>query len=382
MYKYLYRKCLEDETIRKAWKKLRKGKTKRKDVQWIEAHMNESVEKMKTMLWNTRPCEVEHPELAFVPPIHKAKKVFEHGKERTIYCPSIWEQWVHHIVIQVLAPIVSRRAYKYSCGSMPKRGSHYGKRQMERLIRKGFRNFLKVDIRHFFDSVKLEVAIAALKEEIQDEWFLHLIRTIFRQFKKGLPLGFYPSQWIANYVLHTVDEKIQEEDPGGFVRYMDDIVVTDNNKKKLRRILTVTKKELGRLRLKLKRNYQICKFLFKKRSGKVIGRCIDFMGFVFKPFATVLRKKIMIRTCRCAGRIAKKKKISVRQAQSMMSRCGWFKCTDTYRVWLDRIKPNISIKQLKRVISWNSRRRGKANENRVDERDHTNTAGTVSAAIA
>lgn len=28
-YKYLYRRMLEDETIRKAYKKLRKGKTKR-----------------------------------------------------------------------------------------------------------------------------------------------------------------------------------------------------------------------------------------------------------------------------------------------------------------------------------------------------------------
>lgn len=32
-YKYLYRKMLGEETIRKAWKELRKGKTKRKSVQ-------------------------------------------------------------------------------------------------------------------------------------------------------------------------------------------------------------------------------------------------------------------------------------------------------------------------------------------------------------
>lgn len=381
MYKYLYKKCLDEDVIRAAWKKLRKGKTKRKDVQYIDAHLDECVKRMQEMLWNTRPCDVPNPEKAFNPPKHQPRKIYEHGKERTIYCPNIWEQWVHHIVIQVLAPIVTKRSYKYSCGSMPKRGAHYGKREMERLIKRKFRNFLKCDVRHFFDSVKLDVAIKVLEKEIDDEWFIYLIRVIFRQFKKGLPLGYYPSQWIANYVLHELDEAILREDPDGLIRYMDDIVVADDNKKKLRRILTIIRIELGKLRLKLKRNYQICKFQFTKKNGKVIGRCIDFMGFVFTPVSTILRKKIMVRACRCAGRIAKAVKISGRQAQSMLSRCGYFKHTDTYTTWLERIKPKINVKQLKRVVSWNMKRRQKKYENRMAKRELRNKARAVPAVV-
>ena len=35
-YKYLYQQMLKDDVIRKAYKKLRKGKTKRKEIQYID----------------------------------------------------------------------------------------------------------------------------------------------------------------------------------------------------------------------------------------------------------------------------------------------------------------------------------------------------------
>ena len=39
-YKYLYQQMLKDDVIRKAYKKLRKGKTKRKEIQYIDAHLD------------------------------------------------------------------------------------------------------------------------------------------------------------------------------------------------------------------------------------------------------------------------------------------------------------------------------------------------------
>ena len=38
-YKYLYQQMLKDDVIRKAYKKLRKGKTKRKEIQYIDAQI-------------------------------------------------------------------------------------------------------------------------------------------------------------------------------------------------------------------------------------------------------------------------------------------------------------------------------------------------------
>jgi hypothetical protein len=60
---------LKDDVIRKAYKKLRKGKTKRKEIQYIDAHLDNEVQKMYDMILNTKPegVDVPHPELAYKP---------------------------------------------------------------------------------------------------------------------------------------------------------------------------------------------------------------------------------------------------------------------------------------------------------------------------
>ena len=363
-YKYLHRRCCDREVIIAAWRKLRKGKTKRREVIKIEADFDSYVNKMQRMIEETRPGG--DPSLQFWPEKHKARIVFEHGKEREIFCPTIWEQWVHHIVIQVLAPIVTRYAYKYSCGSMPKRGGIYGKRQMERLISRGFKYFAKLDIRHFFKSVRQDIVIEMLEELICDEWFIYLVRRIFWQFPKSLPLGFYPSQWLANFVLWKLDRRIVSTGVD-HIRYVDDLVLVSNNKRTLHRVVGIIRQELGKIRLRLKGNFQICRFIFRKKTGELIGRAIDFMGFVFRRDRTVLRKKIMIRATRFAGRLKRTRKIATRQALSMMSRIGWFKHTSTSLVWKTYIEPCVNIKVLKGIIS--KAQKEATHENTMDHRD-------------
>ncbi len=363
-YKYLHRKCCDRQVIIAAWNKLRKGKTKRREVIKIEADFDNYVNKMQRMIQETRPGG--DPGLQFWPEKHKARVVFEHGKEREIFCPTIWEQWVHHIVIQVLAPIVTRYAYKYSCGSMPKRGGIYGKRQMERLINRGFKYFAKLDIRHFFKSVRQDVVIGMLEELICDEWFIYLVRRIFWQFPKSLPLGFYPSQWLANFVLWKLDRRIVSTGVD-HIRYVDDLVLVSNNKRTLHRVVGIIRQELGKIRLRLKGNFQICRFIFRKKTGELIGRAIDFMGFVFRRDRTVLRKKIMIRATRFAGRLKRTRKIATRQALSMMSRIGWFKHTSTSLVWKTYIEPCVNVKVLKGIIS--KAQKEATHENTMDHRD-------------
>lgn len=372
-YKYLHAKCCDRQVIVAAWMKLRKGKTNRKEVIKIEADFETYVDKMQRMIMETRPGG--DPDLQFWPEKHKPRTVFEHGKEREIFCPTIWEQWVHHIVIQVLAPIVTRYAYRYSCGSMPGRGGVYGKRQMERLVSRGFKYFAKLDIRHFFKSVRQDVVIRMLEELICDEWFIYLVRRIFWQFPKSLPLGFYPSQWLANFVLWRLDRRVVSLLPGDdYIRYVDDLVIVSNNKRALHRIVEIIRQELGKLRLRLKDNYQIARFIYRKKDGTLVGRAIDYMGFVFLRKKTILRKKIMIRATRFAGKLGRTKKIALRQALSMMSRLGWFKHTDTRIVWERYVEPCVDVKNLKKII----RRRTVCHENRMDQRARLwAAAGTV-----
>lgn len=365
-YKYLYQQMLKDDVIRKAYKKLRKGKTKRKEIQYIDAHLDDEVQKMYDMILNTKPegVDVPHPELAYKPKKRTPKIIFEHGKRRKIYMPEIHEQWLHHIIVLVLEPIITATAYPYSCGSFPKRGAHYGKRQIERWLLhdpKRTRCFAKMDIRHFYDSIRLKILMKELAIRIKDDWFLYIIGLCLQGFNKGIPLGFYISQWLANYLLEPLDRLITEVlGLPKLQRYMDDIVIFASSKKVLQRAIVEIRKMLGqRFRLKLKHNYQVCKFYYEKGKRK-IGRALDFMGFIFYRNKTLIRKNIMLSATRLAKKMERSKEANRgyfhRHIEAMLSYMGWFTCTDTYDCYQSRIKPYIHVGRLKKIISKIKRR--------------------------
>ena len=366
-YKYLYQKMLDIDVIKLAYKKLRKGKTKRIEIIHIDAHLDEEAEAMRQMILNTKPpgVEVEHPELAYRPHKRTPKIIYEHGKARRIFMPEIHEQWLHHIIVLVLEPIIIATAYPYSCGSFPGRGAHKAKRQLEHWIRAGkdIKYFAKIDIRHFYDSIRPDILRRELSIRIKDDWFIYVIMLCLKGFKKGIPLGFYISQWLANYLLEPLDYFITET--LGFKimeRYMDDIVFTGSNKKKLHAAITEIMKFLGRrFRLKLKRTFTVAKLVYHTKDGRTIGRKINYMGFLFDRNNTTIRKNIMINATRLAARIHRRqqegKRIYHKHVSAMVSYMGWFRCTDTYGCYLDRIKPYVNVGKLRRTISKLDRRK-------------------------
>ena len=352
-YKYLWRKMLDYTVIDLAFKNLRKHKTNRPEIINIELHYEEERAAMHDMILNTRPGEVPNPEKAFVSPDHVPVRRYEHGKWRTTYKPGIHEQWLHHIIAIVLQPIIERTAYPFYCGSLPKKGAHYGMRQLRRKIAKGknIKYFAKLDIRHFFDSIRMDIMIRELASRIKDDWFLYIIRKCYEGFSRGLVLGFYLSQWLANYLLEPLDKMITDAGYDIYFRYMDDIVVFGPNKRKLHALIVEIKKLLGRrFRLKLKNNYQVNKFIYK---GK--GQELDFMGFIFGRNKVVIRKRIMLKATHLAKRIWMRKqaggRVYKRHAQAMISYMGWFTYTDSYSCYLKYIKPYITVKRLKQLVS-------------------------------
>lgn len=384
-YKYLYQKMLDEQVIRKAYKKLRKGKTKRKEIIYIDAHLDDEVRKMREMIENTKPPEVEvpHPELAYKPRKRTPKIIFEHGKHRKIYMPEIHEQWLHHIIVLVLEPIIMATAYPYSCGSFPKRGAHYGKKQIERWLKdtKGTRCFAKIDIRHFYDNIRIDVLMKELAIRIKDDWFLYIIQLCLKGFKKGIPLGFYISQWLANYILEPLDKMITEKlGIKKFMRYMDDMPLFASNKKTLHKAIVAIMQMLGRrFRLKLKRTYQVCKFYYQK-GKRIIGRALDFMGFLFYREKTIIRKSIMLSATRLAAKMNRAKEENrgyfQKHIEAMLSYMGWFTCTDTYECYEQRIKPFVNIGRLKKIISKLKRRQ---NHETVDRGTMCGAAAGVAA---
>lgn len=273
-------------------------------------------------------------------------------KERTIIVPTMEELIVQHNVVNALKPMFCKGMYEHSYASLPGRGAHKGKKVIEKWIRTDSKNckyVLKMDIRHFFDSVPHDILKAKLIKTIHDEKMLDLLFRIINVTEVGIPLGFYTSQWLSNWYLQELDHYIKEQlKAAHYMRYMDDMVIFGSNKKVLHRMRQAISDYLqSKLGLELKANWQVFRFSYDNNKG----RDLDFMGFRFYRNRTILRKNIMYKATRKARKISKKEKPTIYDARQMLSYLGWIDCTDTYLMYRKHIRPYINFQPLKRKVS-------------------------------
>lgn len=355
-YNHLWEKFISDENYYLAVQNATRHKTRNskrhKIARYIKCHADEYKDSFLNMMSDYKNKT------------HEPIEIYDgvRRKKRKIYVPTIEEQILHHMIVNVLKPIFMKSMYQHSYGSIPGRGAHMGKKVIEKWIRKGDRNckyVLKMDIKKYFDSVPHDILKYKFANIIHDDRFLNLIYEVIDVNEVGIPIGFYTSQWIANWYLTGLDHYIKEDLLAKYyIRYMDDMVIFGSNKRQLHKmkdeIEIYLKRELG---LELKRNWQVYKFDYK---GK--GRDLDFMGFRFFRDRTILRKTIFLKAVRKVRRVKKNKNIyTVRQ---MLSYMGWFSCTDTYMAYVQYIKPFISFRTLRQYVSrWDHNHSKEENKN-------------------
>lgn len=283
------------------------------------------------------------------------------GKDRVIYPPHNDEHVLHHLVCQELDPMFMRSMYEFCVASVPGRGDSYGKRYMQKWIRShhGKKLYvLKIDIHHFFDSIDRHILFDKLAERIRDSRFIEIIRNIIwydgDQNGVGIPIGFYTSQWLANFYLQDFDYLIKQTlGAMHYMRYMDDIVIIDTNKRKLWRIFHAVKEYLeSNLRLEINVNWQLFRFSYlDRKSGKEKGRAIDFMGYVFHHDRTTMRKKTLSRVRRKANKVARHDNPTWYESTQMICRAGRMKHCQTHCYFEAWIKPKVTMKKLRRKVS-------------------------------
>lgn len=105
---------------------------------------------------------------------------------------------------------------------------------------------------------------------------------------KGLPIGNFTSQYLANLYLSYFDHFVKEDlRVKYYYRYMDDMVVLDGSKERLHELLDKFGLYLGaELKLEIKANWQIF---------PVDARGIDYVGFKQNHYDILLRKGILLR---------------------------------------------------------------------------------------
>ena len=342
-FNHLFEECIKPQNIDLAIYNVRRGSRiyrRRK----MEKYMKD-IDKFKADILNYF-CHYEN-----APHVPKVIHDGVSRKKRTIIVPTIMELIVQHMLMNVFQMHFRPSFYFHSYGSIPNKGSHLGKEYIRKFVQnagEGAKYFLKMDIRKFFDSVPHNILKAKLSKRIRDKKYLEILFKIIDVTEVGIPIGFYTSQWLANWYLTDFDHWVKEElKIKAYYRYMDDMVIFGSNKKKLHKIRLEIEHYLNReLGLTLKENWTVARFDYKDKY-----RFLDFMGFKFYRNKITIRKSILKRSRRKAYRIAKKDKASIHDCRSMLAFTSYFAHTNCKRYYNRYIKPKVCIPRMKKYIS-------------------------------
>lgn len=323
---HLWEQIISDENLGRAIDEVNRthhwlpGHRPNKCTAWVEITRTMRIAALRTIL-----------EKGFVPQKPKIMKKYDSAaqKWRTISEPAQWpDQYVHHALVQVLQPVLMRGMDPNCCGSIRGRGIHYGKRKIERWVRrdrKHSRWCATMDIRHFYDSIAPSLVTAVLERKIKDRRALELVR---RVTMNGVQIGAYPSQWLANTVLQGLDHMIRRHKGLRYLRYMDNLTLFGPNKRKLHRLVRAVGAWLQARGLTLKGDWQVF---------PVDRRLPCALGYRYGRSYTIPRKGNLLRLKRKMAawrkRQAKGRRTGARNANGLLSRIGQLRHCSNVRLY-------------------------------------------------
>ena len=166
-YNHLYEKTISETNRRYALSQAKHSKRFRKIMK--HRHMSDDAAVEQSLDWIVNYENAEHVPVYIYDGITR--------KERTIIVPTMEELLVQHCIVNAMKPMFCKGMYEHSYASLPGRGAHKGKQVIEKWIRtdpKNCKYVLKMDIRHFFDTIPHDCLKAKLKKTVHDEKMLEL----------------------------------------------------------------------------------------------------------------------------------------------------------------------------------------------------------------
>lgn len=328
--KNIYQKLISKEYIKEIILKSLKGKKYAKKV-------IEKLDKITETIYNNLV------EFKFEMKPTKTEIVHDRKKDREITKSPYYPNKIYdYLIVESLYQMIEKSMYRWCVGNIKGRGKDMGIRYLERHIPK-YKYAIKLDIKKFYDNIDKKILYSLLSKKITDKKFMLFYSKIVGNNGKGLSLGLNSSQWLSNFYLQDLDYFIKQKLKAKvYVRYVDDMVILGNNKKKLHYYIKEIKRFLWEhLRLTLKENYQLLNI--EKDED------IEFLGYKVGKKRTNLVKPLFYRFVRLYRRMEDKSK---RRAKTLVSLWGWFKTTtysySYYKKYLQRIIKFSKIKDLLR----------------------------------
>jgi retron-type reverse transcriptase len=229
------------KNLRLAFKKAKKGKSKKPYVKRFEKDLENKLTKLKHELESTnyRPRKLQ-------------RFIIHDPRSRVIYASDFRDRIVHHALCTIIEPIFDKTFIHDSYANRKNKGAHAALNRFQHFKRKVSQNgrlvknskndgivigyVLKADIKHYFDTVDHEILTGIIKKKIADERILSLIEKIINNHEckipgKGMPIGNLTSQLFANIYLNKLDYFVKHRLRAKcYIRYGDDFVILHRNR--------------------------------------------------------------------------------------------------------------------------------------------------------
>ena len=256
---------------------------------------------------------------------------WENGKLRRIGIQDIKQQLYDYIAVEGLAEVLRKKIGYYQCAAIPNKGQVMGMRAIKRWLRnKGLRYAWKGDARHYYENIDIDKLKELLERYVDNKLLLKLTYALIGSFEKGLSIGSYLSQYLANFYMsfayHYSEELFKTrkhrngtEEKVRLIRkqlfYMDDIMFASNSLKDLKMAVRRFRKwifeNLG-ITIKEEEEY------IDLQTGY-----IDMMGFLISRKKVIVRPRIFRRYRKDIKKVRKTGEILSYCARRIMSRNGW-----------------------------------------------------------
>jgi RNA-directed DNA polymerase len=225
-YGHLWEEICDIDNIRLAWERTRKGKKRYTEIKSIELNTD------YYLYWILELLIKEDYTFSKA----RVRIIYEPKKRRIYIVPVFPDRIFHHCVMNIVAPIWESMFYEYSFACRKNKGFHRASKYAADCMRKT-QYHLKGDIKKYYPSINHAKLKEIFREKIKCEPTLRYLDGLVDSTDgdTGIPIGHYTSQWIANlylnkldyYVKHTLKYKY-------YIRYMDDFIIFDNNRERLR----------------------------------------------------------------------------------------------------------------------------------------------------
>lgn len=158
-------------------------------------------------------------------------------KERTVCAAAFRERVLHHALMNVCAPVFERHFIETTYANRTNKGTYKALDSAFKAVNK-YAYVAKLDVRKYFDHIDHAILTVLLGRLFKDRRLLNVLQQIILSYNvghgKGVPIGNLTSQYFANYYLSYIDHYAKEKlHLPIYVRYMDDILVFDNECERL-----------------------------------------------------------------------------------------------------------------------------------------------------